>query len=99
MSADTGFEVIDGPRSAWIVCGTTPLRVMALVRKSFATTASSVLATSHPVTYREKMSRTTYSLYQSPFCGPFRAVMSQDHTRLGPCATSSGRTRGGWLAW
>jgi hypothetical protein len=25
--------------------------------------------------------------------------MSQDHTSLGPRASSSGRTRGGWVAW
>jgi hypothetical protein len=50
MSSDTGFEVIEPPRSAWIVCGARWLRAMASVRKSFATTASSVLATSHPTT-------------------------------------------------
>jgi hypothetical protein len=35
-------------------------------------------------------------LYQIPLAGPFNAVISHDHTSLGPCATSSGRTRGGW---
>ena len=30
------------------VCGTTPLRATASARKSFATTASSTSATSHP---------------------------------------------------
>jgi hypothetical protein len=57
--SDTGFDVIDPPRSAWMVCGTTMLAATAPARKSFATTASSAFATSQPVTYREKMSSTT----------------------------------------
>jgi transposase-like protein len=39
------------------------------------------------------------TLYHSPFRGPFNAVMSQLHTWLGPCATNSGRTWGGCVAW
>ncbi len=32
------------------------------------------------------------------FTGPFNAVMSHDHTWFGPRASSSRRTRGGWVA-
>jgi hypothetical protein len=38
-------------------------------------------------------------LYHTPFTGPFGAVIPHDHSLLGPWATSSGRTRGGWVAW
>ncbi|MGB7797248.1 MAG: hypothetical protein WBL53_13490 [Pseudonocardiaceae bacterium] len=48
--SDTGFEVVEPPRSAWIVCGMARLRATASARKSFATTASSAWATSHPGT-------------------------------------------------
>jgi len=48
--SDTGFDVIEPPRSAWIVCGTIWLAATAPARKSFATTASSAFATSQPVT-------------------------------------------------
>ncbi|ETA01537.1 hypothetical protein ThrDRAFT_02427 [Frankia casuarinae] len=40
----------------------------------------------------------TYSRYQTPFSGPFNAVISRDQTCDGPVADSSGRTRGGWVA-
>jgi hypothetical protein len=46
----TGFDVIEPPRSAWIVCGTIWLAATAPARKSRATTASSACATNQPVT-------------------------------------------------
>jgi hypothetical protein len=56
--SDTGFDVIELPRSAWIVCGVTRLRATAPARTSFATTVSSAWATSQAGTEREKISST-----------------------------------------
>ena len=52
-SADTGFDVIDVPRSAWTVCGADPLRVIASARKSAASCDSSTVDTNQPGLYRE----------------------------------------------
>src|SRR4051794_37155091 len=38
--SDTGFEVMAPPRSAWMVCGSIPLRATASARKSRATTGA-----------------------------------------------------------
>ncbi|MEX5713715.1 hypothetical protein AB1484_37405 [Parafrankia sp. FMc6] len=38
-------------------------------------------------------------MYQVPFSGPFSAVMSHDQICDGSVADSSGRTRGGCVAW
>ena len=48
ISSDTGFEVIEPPRSAWIEFGMAMFRATASARKSFRHAASSAFATSHP---------------------------------------------------
>jgi hypothetical protein len=60
-SADTGFDVIEVPRSAWIVCGMTPLLTrIASSMKCFARSPSSVVCTSQYTIHRENMSTMTY---------------------------------------
>jgi len=52
-NADTGFDVIEVPRSACTVCGAVPFRVIASSMKAFAGKESSAAATIHPGLYRE----------------------------------------------
>jgi hypothetical protein len=60
-SADTGLDVIEVPRSAWMAYGAMPLfRRTASVMKSFASSPSSVACTSKCTAQREKISSITY---------------------------------------
>ena len=58
----TGLEVIEEPRSAWMVSWSRPMPCLAQVWRisTSASGADSRLATIQPTTYREKMSKITY---------------------------------------
>src|ERR1700752_2350989 len=58
----TGLEVIEEPRMAWMVSGSAPMPCLAQLWRisTSAKAADSRVATIHPTTYREKMSKITY---------------------------------------
>ena len=76
----TGLEVIEEPRSAWMVNWSRPMPCLAQVWRisNSARAADSRVATVHPTPWRDKMSKITYGYYQLHFAGPRSLVISHD---------------------
>ena len=86
-SAETGWAVMEVPRSACTACGQAPLRAIASSRKSLASMKSSRAATIHPRVNREQLSIKTYRWNRTLRVGSRSSVVSQ---RRGPARPRSG---------
>ena len=86
-SAETGWAVIEVPRSACTVCGQAPFLAIASSRKSLASMEPSRVATIHPRVNREQMSNKTYRWNRTLRVGPRSSVVSQGR---GPARPRSG---------